>query len=273
MYEFVKVFGERNSGTNFLNLMLHGNGVHATILDKDKDFLPAEWVLGFAEQHRDFFVERYLDQLDRQEFSRNFGWKHARVSFDRFATHEMFPRTFFILLVRNPYNFVSSLHRRNYNILPPVATDRKSFIRAPLMANERDHVDNVYVRTPVDLWNQKTLAAIDLTLKVKNACLVRYEDVVRDTIGFIRWLSRAGLVFDHDDIVPMASTKRDPIRFEDYRAKALNFDPAEEFDAEDHAFIRDRIPEKLARMLGYDLDRTTFPDKAWTNEMFSYLAV
>ena len=271
MYEFVKVFGERNSGTNFLNLMLVGNGVRSLVLNKEPDFVPAEWVTRFAEKDREFFVERYLDQLDRQEYLRNFGWKHARVSVDRLAALEFFPRTFFILLIRNPVNFVASLHRRPYNVLPGILADRKQFIRSPLIANERDHLDSILVRNPVEFWVKKTTAAIEMAASVKNACLLRYEDLVADTVGAIRWLGRAGLDFATDDIVQVSSTKKDPVSFAEYRTKALSFDPDREFDAEDLAFIMGQVPRPLARLVGYEDGRTSWPEAPWTSEMFSHL--
>ncbi len=272
MHEFVKVFGERNSGTNFLNLTLEANGVSARILNKEPDYLPAGWVNGFAEQDRAFFIERYLDRLDRQEFKRNFGWKHARVSVERLSGVQMFPRTFFIFLVRNPFNFVASLHRRAYNLLPSVRPDRKAFIRSPLIANERDHLDAIYLANPVELWNQKTLSYIDFVRKVGNACLVRYEDLIADPAGFIDWVSAAGPSFSTNCFVPAASTKDDALGFADYRANALGFDPRSEFDAEDFDFLQARITDELARCLGYDKGATTFPAQPWRIDRFSYLA-
>lgn len=269
MFQFVKVFGERNSGTNFLNLMLQGNGVDATILNKEVDFLPSEYALSFDEAIRDVFVERWLDDLDREEFRRNFGWKHARVSRERLGRHPEFERAFFILLIRNPFSFVASLHRRPYNLLPVPKGDRKGFIRSPIMANERDHLDSVYVPSPVDLWCQKAVAAIEFALTGDNACLVRYEDVMADTVGFIRWLSRRGLRFQSDDVVQVASTKRDPISFQEYRDKTLAFDPEKEFDREDYQDILGRIPEKLLDILRYNAGRIEWPASPWANPVAS----
>ena len=117
----VKVFGERNTGTNFLNRLLsfntdlqvlrHGRAVSRTHLKTLEDSARQLGSAGpFSSQLRQLVLNRFVDEQRSNEYKSNFGWKHARVLVNDLQRSPHKEDTLFIFLIRNPWRFVSALH-------------------------------------------------------------------------------------------------------------------------------------------------------------------
>lgn len=113
--KYIKVFGERNTGTNFTNelirrniegieLLEHGNNNRVEEIYKQ---FPQDWSL---------LRERLIDRERGIEFERNFGWKHAFITQEMLMKSPRHHETLFVILIRNPFRFLYSLHRRPYNL-------------------------------------------------------------------------------------------------------------------------------------------------------------
>lgn len=87
---YVKVFGERNTGTHFLNALLKHNtdlkvlehGVNSRAIERAAAILRSRSLASTSEEAR-FVLERMIDSERMAEYSSTFRWKHALVSLFR----------------------------------------------------------------------------------------------------------------------------------------------------------------------------------------------
>jgi hypothetical protein len=226
---YVKVFGERNTGTNFLNQLLLLN-VDATVLDHGTNARASTRLSRFSclsASEQLLFFERLVDQDRHDEYPQNYGWKHSFLTLATLQGSPLFGSTAFLLLIRNPFRFLSSLHRRPYNLLPRPTGSLADFIAAPLLANQRDGLDDVFVENPVDLWNRKVASFFDVQSALPHqARIIAYEQLVADPENHIRCLSQLDLRLRPEPCrIPARSTKGDGLSFTDYQQEARSYDP------------------------------------------------
>jgi hypothetical protein len=130
----IKIYGERNSGTIYLEWLIHKN-------------LVAEVVEGFE-----------------------FGWKHRIAPAQDELSDLMKNEILFLCLVKNPYSWLLSMHKRPYQheILKDI--NFSEFIRY----SYGDY------KNPVVLWNMKNRSYMELGKNVRQHMIVKYEDILRD---------------------------------------------------------------------------------------------
>jgi hypothetical protein len=277
VYRYIKIFGERCSGTKFLNEFLSRNLAGISVLSHKTNEVPRARADLFAGDYPGeildtLVLERFIDQQRKKEFPSNYGWKHASVSESYLRSSPLFSETLFIFIVRNPFYFLNSLFLRQQNLYPQRAgIDRKRFVRSPIVANERDNLDDILVDSPIVLWNKKNRSYVETVKDLDNAKLVRFEDLVQDPQGFLHWIETAGITLAGELDVPQESTNRATLGFEDYKAKALSYQARCDFSDDEIDFINAAIDRELADIFGYS-DATTEMDKpTWTNGKFSFL--
>ena len=252
----IKVFGERNTGTNFAERLIALNYPALTVLRHGNNDGLAEQAARFGPDLTPLVLERLIDGRRAAEFPQNFGWKHAAVSVGRLRSVPSFRTTGFVLLVRNPFRFLASLWRRPYNLIMPGGPpqDLSTFLRTPILANQRDGLEYAWIASPVDLWTAKVRAHIEAAQELRQqALLVRYEDLVAQPTLITEWLGGLGLAEPRTFEIPDASTKGDALRYQDYRAEAAEKDPAEAFSACDRDFIAGRLEDDLCERFAYSL--------------------
>ena len=261
-FQYLKVFGERNTGTNFLCKLIRDN-TDIQVLSHHDNSVPAARLshlesshfCGTTQQHfesslRKLILERLIDQQREDEYAENFGWKHARVSVDDLQKPERFSSTFFVFLIRNPWRFVSALHRKPYNLFPEPKGDLSDFVDSSFLANERDRMPSNYIANPVELWNCKVESYFDCSSRIENSMVCYYEEIVAHPKAFMNALSCACNVSPLIRI-PAKSTKTDYKTYDDYREEALSYDPRRSL-GENLYF---RILEKLDKKV---LDKTIY---------------
>jgi hypothetical protein len=181
----LKIFGERNSGTNWIedvilknyNLpLLHHRGLieqhmtteHRALLSS----LPIEERNFVRASITDWIFENYAIDL--------FGWKHRCVDFEKLQLTKNFDQTGFIFMVRHPYNFIKSLRKKPYHALLPIPDNLDDFISSPWMAMPKDNVPQPLLQSPLLLWNLKIESYLRFVERSNNAIVVRYEDILDD---------------------------------------------------------------------------------------------
>ncbi|GAB4310819.1 MAG: hypothetical protein Kow00127_00520 [Bacteroidales bacterium] len=134
MENIVKIYSERNSGNIYL-----------------------EWLL-----------KKNFDALipDTPEY----GWKHRIAPEKDELSEEILNSTCFIYLVKNPYSWLLSLHKRPYNHEELRKIRFSQFIRVSF----GDY------RNPVVMWNRKTNSFLEFSRFAPRFLLVRYEDIIED---------------------------------------------------------------------------------------------
>lgn len=172
--KLVKIYGERNTGTNYLSRLIHLNldveelpGIAPKKIVQLQNRLPGrEWV-----------KDMYFDW----SFASNLGWKHMKVKSPNFLedTVATSKNVSFVTLTKNPYSWLLSLHKRPYHgDRNSPQEDFEAFLTNEYKPKGRDNVGNSKTNS-TQLWNAKNASYIDLA-KVFSGVTVRYEDLLDD---------------------------------------------------------------------------------------------
>lgn len=182
--QLIKVYGERNTGTNYL----------ARLID-----------LNFQVQQLPGTIPAWLSKIQQlihgKEFARdayfamtyhsNLGWKHSRVKsaedIRKCAVHTK--DLSFITLTKNPYSWLLSMYRRPYHRYFHEKPDFETFLSNPWGCVGRENVAGV-ISNPVELWNIKNASYIQLVNKLP-ALTLRFEDLLEDPKHVLESISEA----------------------------------------------------------------------------------
>lgn len=256
---YLKVFGERNTGTNFVCKLVSAN---SNLISLDHSSSPVSidrlarimndkpLLTRLMPLSRRLIFNRLLDQERKDNFPFDFGWKHAVVDDKRLRTSPKFASTLFIFLVRNPWRFVSALHKRPYNILPNPPHNLSDFVESSFLANERDCLPSNFVQSPVDFWNLKVKSYFSCEQKVENALVCYYENITQFPEAFLHSL-RPYCEINDTLFVPTESTKGDNKTFKDYQKEAIAYDPIEELGEKIYNKILSRLDQETLRKTPY----------------------
>lgn len=285
----VKVFGERNFGTTWVertiarNLpgarLIHHRGARKGVIDeirRDQQRLNAElreerWRDGGGKSRKgdrpDATDEETTAQpkrlmqvaLREAAFDRLFlgpdgpplGWKHAVLDFDRHGDNAM--GVVVVCVVRNPFQFLQSLHRRPYHALCHIPERFDDFVRVPWPTVRRDGiVAGVLERGAAELWNHKVRSYVAAKARRTDIVIVRYEDCLADPFALVR------LVADAAGVPPPATTweitkntKGGEKTLEDYRRDAEAYDPADRMEPVTLAYLLEVLDGDLLDRFGY----------------------
>ena len=233
---FVKVFGERNTGTNFLESLIKEN-TNLSVLKHGGNEIPKNrldliWKsIPFPQKQspmlRRLILDRLIDQQRKDEYCLNFGWKHSLVDINHLKISPRFNATLFVFLVRNPWRFLSALHKRPYNLFPRVNVDMLDFVDSSFLANERDRLPCNFVQSPVEFWNLKVESYFNANSNIVNSLICYYEQIMQSPECFLKSLSEYCNISEHLSI-PMKSTKGDEKTFDDYQKETAKYDPLSE---------------------------------------------
>jgi len=167
----IKIYGERNAGTNWLIGLLEANfeatmlpGVVPRPIGRAQRLLPGnEWL-------RDLYFSR--------SFRQNLGWKHSLVVPHRLLAVGAKERNVaFITITKNPYSWLLSMHRRPYHHPSTREISFEEFLQTTWRTVRREYV--APLTNPIRLWNQKNGAYRELAT-VLPTLSIRYEDVLAD---------------------------------------------------------------------------------------------
>jgi len=130
--KFIKIYGEQNSGTIYL-----------------------EWLL-----------KKNLDAVLLDSF--DFGWKHRVAPIEEELNDKMKNEVLFLCLVKNPYSWLISMHKRPYNHESLKKLSFSDFIKYSF----GDY------RNPIIMWNIKNSSYLRLKEYVKYLEIIRYEEIL-----------------------------------------------------------------------------------------------
>jgi len=263
----VKVFGERNTGTNFLNKLLslntnlqvlgHGNNSisHSKLKEIDQSFARLGHTEKLSPQIRQFVLERFIDEQRRLEYPDNYGWKHARVLIGDLEKSPHKDSTLFIFLIRNPWRFVSALHRRPYNLFPTPSSNLSAFVDSQFLTNERDCMPSLLINNPVELWNEKVKSYLGCSNTLENSLVCYYENLVTSVDEFMDAI-RPVCNVSSNIRTPINSTKKDDKTFNDYKQEVLSYDPVSDLGEEVYLNILKKIDSNVLAQTIYSESST-----------------
>lgn len=207
----LKLYGERNTGTNYLLKLLRKN-VDVTLLRSE---IPSNWR---KWQNRVPGNESIRDLYFKLNFKQNLGWKHTAVPTpDELERYTLFqhPDLKFLTLTKNPYAWILSLHKRPYHrYYDGPAQTLLDFVQTPWKTVHRDGVSKRVLASPVELWNLKVASydnlPVDKTLHLTSLELIAYsEAVVNQIVNQFGFPLKSATFVDHEESTKDASKDRD----------------------------------------------------------------
>ncbi len=263
---FIRVFGERNTGTQAITRMLTAQpGVLPDITQTTRaDQLPQyRDILEQVEQHipKPWQI-LYRDAVFDMSFaaaSPTHMWKHSPL-----APHPAFvaEKVHVVCCVRNPYSWAISMAQHPYHKRGPLPDTLVDFLKRPWMTLARDHMDPV-LRSPLELWNHKNRSYLDFVQNPQGvpAALVTFEDFVADPPATVTRVLN-GFSVPVGDVQPLPrSTKQDSRTAAEIAAYYAHEGWREWLTRDVVQHINDTIDHRLAADLGYTrLDPADFPE-------------
>lgn len=244
----VKIFGERHTGTNYLQSVLSQDHRVTCIRGVSKlapwicrDTTSSSWRSALRESVAN--VDFTLTQR------RNFGWKHREIEPDLVELLRTKPEVKVICMTKDPYAWVASMLRHPYHVKPSVSSSLQFLLEEEWCTQKRESKKRSYPSL-IDLWNTKNESYLTISQELP-VFLVRYEDLLvnfeskaQDLASFL------GLEeFDWRQIE--ISTKNDGRSYEEIREYYLNRVYLESLSSKDVALINSRLNFDLVRKFNY----------------------
>ena len=153
MNKQIKLYGERNTGTNYLSKLIELNlnaeqipGVAPASVQKIQQALPGKELI------RDIYFQ--------YSYKKNLGWKHTHVKPYKQTSRNLA----FLTLTKNPYAWLLSLHRNPYHQHYTRKPSFKDFLQQPWRTVRRDNLKHT-IKNPIELWNLKNQSYLQLEKK------------------------------------------------------------------------------------------------------------
>lgn len=244
----LKIYGERNSNTNHLSVLLQENCGDVLLPGTAPNCIQWEGALEpLSEILRDSFF-LFTD-------ARNLGWKHRLPPpdrrFHRFETRFNCELTV-VTLSKNPYAWLLSLYRRPYHLKVKTKQTFEEFLQLPYEPLRREGMKDKSVSMP-ELWNIKNRAytelAFDRSINIASeAILADQKSVVRKICTLSHISLKSDQVKEH--LVSTNDTSKDT---ESYRDYYLNERWKKEISPRAAQLINEQLDLKILETLGYEV--------------------
>ncbi|MEA1989604.1 MAG: hypothetical protein U9N57_10440 [Pseudomonadota bacterium] len=143
MGKLIKIFGERNTNTNYLSQLIELN----LSCEELRGGAPI-WIL--RAQNKLSINETLEDLYFGLFYFRNYGWKHRAIE-EGFVPKKGIN---FVTITKNPYSWLLSLYRNPYNKGAVDAVSFEEFLTSPWVTFDREGCEKL-VKNPIELWNVK----------------------------------------------------------------------------------------------------------------------
>lgn len=252
MSKRIKIYGERNTNTNYLERLIRLNldvrqipGVVPGHLRTIQAMVPGkEWLKNL-----------YFARFNRSSL----GWKHTRVmSPSEFETLGAKARDIcFISITKNPYSWLLSLFRKPYSRQYQRGTPAfETFLQTPWKTLARDNCEEL-LENPIVLWNIKNasyLPLVDLNgLNITTESTVQDPEAIVDLISKHFSIEKRGKKFLNYE----KSTKDTSKNFAYYQDYYLNERWRDDVSDEAISIINKVIDKSLMKRFGYQVIGST----------------
>lgn len=238
MKKLIKIYGERNTNTNYISELIKLN-------------LYAEEIMGVAP----YYILKLQDKLPGHEwlrdlyfkvaFSQNLGWKHTCVkSANELYSHHLVKkhRPAFLTITKNPYSWLLSLYNRPYHQYYLEKPCFEKFLVTPWKAVGRDNTEKI-LSSAIELWNIKNRSYLQL-LKL-NVLNITTEEIFENPEAIINRVCEKFLI------------EKKSNKFVDYEksTKSSNQDSAYYRDYYLNEKWRDKISDQSIDIINKALDK------------------
>ena len=254
----LKIYGERNTGTNYLTALMEQN-LCAEILNgrvDDKDLLTqlTRRLHRFMPSLTHRLHEAARDRFFEATFARNLGWKHMNPDIERIGP-EALASVRFLMVVKNPYAWLLSLYQRPYHIgAKDVCFD--DFLNRHLGVMQKRENIGPDPLSPVEVWNCKMRGYQMLQAAAPHAIIVRYEDFLTDEFATLERVADRLNIALRGNYEPIGlGVKRDDheVSTGDYVDYYLNERWRDKLSAKALQKINAVLDPKLVKQLGYQV--------------------
>ena len=168
-YKTIKVLGERNSGTNFVNQVLNKNFRVRDIGKLDRFTSKLVRPLSFILRNIHPSLSEWLHDTRHTMFYKWLrGWKHKALSMD-----DIDPDILYICVIRHPVTWEKSFLRRPYQSL--IGRTAKDLEEKEWILTKRDKLEVKSLKSFRDLWNLK-YRSYHKCSTLRNVLVLKYED-------------------------------------------------------------------------------------------------
>lgn len=251
----IKIYGERNSGTNLLSNILRANFPHVKVYDGNYTKTFERWlklVTCVLPDHMRFRSREHIRNfLDVNFLTEQYSWKHKCLPSDLHLTH---PNLNVVTITKDPYSWLYSMYIRPYGSHHFGNTENKlsfsAFLREPWITQSREN-DLALYSNPVQLWNSKVKSYSE----VKNRHLhLRYEDVLVDYDASV---FRLGIFLDQileNDIVKIKrDVKKSTKNYSDYYDFYINKKFMRYYNEHDLSYVQANLDDTCVTWSGYSV--------------------
>ena len=242
--EAVKIYGERNSGTNYVESLVKKN-LDIEILR----YIPSQEIGKYLKYET---LTGLLYELNKKYY---LGWKHGKPKIKAINNYKE-RNLRIITITKNPYSFLLSLYKRPYHYKGVRGRSFLEFISSKWKTIIRDNCRERSFSSPVELWNVKNRSYLDLKDQTSKGVLnVRYEDVLMNPELVIDFLlkGRGDQLRKQDQFVNIEeSTKGDRRKYEDYRTYYLEERWKSKLEEEAIRIINEQLDKELLKRFNYE---------------------
>lgn len=246
MNKLVKIYGERNTNTNYLSELIRLN----LDLPELPGVVPAD-------------IKRYQDKWSGNEwlrdlyflssYGRNLGWKHTAVDWPRLKKTGLYKRNrvTVVTLTKNPYAWLLSLYKRPYHQYYAKKPTFSEFLVRPWKTVWREGLPR-WVESPVHLWNAKNASYLREADEGR-ALHLRAEDTLIDPQQVIERIAQVSGAMRVDEFRNVLNSTKDGSKdFNYYRNYYLGEGWRSELSGKDIRVINERLDESLIDRYGYE---------------------
>ena len=240
----VKVYGERNCGTNYLIQLLKLN-FNDYVYDWDGIDHPLFYKFEFLKDLQFLFSSWY-----------NLGWKHKAVNQNIFFSSFIDRSDLRIVcIIKNPYAFLLSLYKRPYHYKGEIPETFTEFISSTWELRRRDNLSVRELDSPIQLWNKKVDSYLQLKNEYKDKVfLIKYESLLENPNETLEKISKAlGLSKFPEFKNIISSTKGDDMSYLEYKNYYLNKEWMADLSSIDLELINKGLDKQLLSLFSYDL--------------------
>lgn len=210
----LKIYGERNTGTNYLTELTERNLIAhvlpGRVAGSDLRTRLTRRLRALAPSMMDRLHEAARDRYFEATFSENLGWKHMNPSIERIGP-EALANVRFLMLVKNPYAWLLSLFNQPYHVGGRDGAI-EVFIKRRLPVMERRENVGTDPLLPVEVWNRKMRGYLALQEAATHAQIVKYEAFLSDEEATLREVAEKLGIAVKATVTPVAQGVKDADR-------------------------------------------------------------
>ncbi|MEM9346345.1 MAG: hypothetical protein AAGB26_06995 [Planctomycetota bacterium] len=241
----VKIYGERNTNTNYLSQLI--------ALNLDAFEIPGT-VPPYAMRAQRYLPgkEAVRDVYFKLTARRNLGWKHTYVDYNKISKHSLATKvSTYITITKNPYSWLLSLYRKPYHFRGASDLSFEAFLESEWKTIGRDNIGDQ--ANPIELWNVKNRSYF--SLGQDKSLLTTTEKILEDPEWIINQISEKGGINKRSNIFINfdQSTKEADKDNKYYRDYYLNERWKEDLTQKAIEIINRSLDAGLATHFGYNI--------------------